>query len=76
MLGREVEKFKAHAEANDRRAVNWNAAFTQWLIRSAEYAGQNAPKPDRRVVDAPVELPPDGLTDAEMAAWHAARRAR
>lgn len=28
----ELGKFKAHAEANDRRQVNWNAAFTQWLL--------------------------------------------
>lgn len=28
----ELAKFRAHAEANDRRQVNWNAAFTQWLL--------------------------------------------
>jgi len=28
----ELEKFRAHAEANDRRQVSWNAAFTQWLL--------------------------------------------
>lgn len=28
----EYRAFRAHAEANDRRQVNWNAAFTQWLI--------------------------------------------
>jgi hypothetical protein len=31
---REAETFKAHAEANDRRAANWNAAFTQWLLKA------------------------------------------
>jgi len=31
-LGLEVEKFKAHAEANDRRQKNWNGAFTQWIL--------------------------------------------
>jgi hypothetical protein len=31
---REVETFKAHAESVDRRCVNWNAAFTQWLIKA------------------------------------------
>ena len=30
----ELAKFKAHAEANDRRQANWNAAFTQWLLNA------------------------------------------
>ena len=34
----QVEKFKAHAEEHDRKAKNWNAAFTRWLINAAEYA--------------------------------------
>lgn len=33
-LDREVETFKAHAEANDRRLVDWNAGFTQWLSKA------------------------------------------
>lgn len=28
----EAERFRAHAEAHDRKAVRWNAAFTQWLL--------------------------------------------
>ena len=35
----EVERFRAHAEANDRRARNWAAAFRQWLLKA---------QPDRR----------------------------
>lgn len=31
-------------------------------------------KPDTRVVGARIETPPDGLTNTELAAWHAARR--
>jgi hypothetical protein len=31
---READTFRAHAEANDRRVVNWNAAFTQWLLKA------------------------------------------
>lgn len=31
---READSFRAHAEANDRRCVNWNAAFTQWLLKA------------------------------------------
>jgi hypothetical protein len=33
-IQREADTFRAHAEANDRRCVNWNAAFTQWLIKA------------------------------------------
>jgi hypothetical protein len=33
-IQREADTFKAHAEANDRRCVNWNAAFTQWLLKA------------------------------------------
>lgn len=32
-LDQVAASFRAHAEAHDRRAVNWNAAFTQWLIK-------------------------------------------
>lgn len=31
---REAAKFRAHAEANGREAVVWNAAFTQWLLNA------------------------------------------
>lgn len=33
-LTREAENFRLHAEANDRRMVNWNAAFTMWLNKA------------------------------------------
>ena len=35
---REAAKFRAHAEANNRKQVVWNGAFTQWLIQAEEYA--------------------------------------
>lgn len=38
-LSLELQKFRAHAEANDRRQVNWNAAFTQWLLSSRPVSG-------------------------------------
>lgn len=31
---RQAEAFKLHAETHDRRAANWNAAFTTWLIKA------------------------------------------
>lgn len=30
----QAEAFKLHAETHDRRAANWNAAFTTWLMKS------------------------------------------
>lgn len=35
----EFAKFRAHAEANDRRQVSWNAAFTQWLLNARPPGG-------------------------------------
>lgn len=47
----EAEKFRLHAEANDRRQANWNASFSQWLMNarpgSAPF-GTPAPTPDAR----------------------------
>lgn len=76
VLDREVGKFKAHAEANDRRAVVWNAAFTQWLIQ-AEERGGGRPTPVRSLptVDQ-IELPPDGLSPEEYTAWERESRER
>lgn len=47
-LAREVFKFRTHAEDKGRTSKSWNAAFTQWLIRAAEYAPQ---RPVRRVAN-------------------------
>lgn len=33
-LHQEAQLFRLHAEANDRRAAVWNAAFSQWLIKA------------------------------------------
>jgi len=33
-LDREVESFKAHAEAHGRKLVSWNGGFTQWLLKA------------------------------------------
>ena len=34
----QAEAFKLHAETHDRRVRNWDAAFTQWLIKGKGYA--------------------------------------
>jgi len=40
-LGREVEKFRNHAAATNRKQACWNSAFTNWLMRAEEWAGGN-----------------------------------
>lgn len=60
----QAAKFRAHAEANDRRQVNWNAAFTQWLL--------NVPEWQKGTRSTGAGFPHDG-TDAEKDAWVAAQ---
>lgn len=38
----EAESFRLHADAHDRRAVNWNAAFTMWLKKAKSSPSQGA----------------------------------
>jgi hypothetical protein len=45
-LETQARAFRAHAEANDRRCVRWNAAFTQWLLKAY---------PDRKPTSGRVE---------------------
>lgn len=44
----EAENFRLHAETHDRRAANWNGAFTTWLKKSKQFAtaGGGAPVED------------------------------
>ena len=39
-LSAESEKFRNWAESKDERKANWNAAFTNWLIRTGEQQPQ------------------------------------
>lgn len=48
----EADKFRAHADANDRRQVNWNAAFTQWLLNARPTQRANV-HPMRRQGEGP-----------------------
>ncbi|AXX32047.1 hypothetical protein KCV87_32285 [Actinosynnema pretiosum subsp. pretiosum] len=36
-VAHQAELFRLHAETNDRRARQWNAAFTTWLIKAPEF---------------------------------------
>lgn len=76
VIASQVARFKAHAEANDRRQVNWNAAFTQWLLNIPEWQRQGS-KPARNLSHAAtLEQPPDGLSPEEYAAWAEQQRRR
>lgn len=37
-LNLESQKFINHAQANDRRQVDWNKSFHGWLLKASEYA--------------------------------------
>lgn len=37
-LNFQAERFRTHAEANDRRIVNWDAAFKNWLLKAERTA--------------------------------------
>ena len=39
-LQTEAEKFRLHAEANDRRQSDWDAAFGNWLISAEQFAAR------------------------------------
>jgi hypothetical protein len=44
-LDHEAAKFRAHAEAQARMAVRWNAAFSQWLMQSRDYRPKKPAEP-------------------------------
>lgn len=58
----EEEKFRAYCEANGSTYVRWDAAFTGWLLRAAEYRRRYAPAPGsqehtrRKAADAQLPL--------------------
>lgn len=45
-ISREAESFRLHAEANDRRAVRWNAAFSSWLLKAKPSQSASRPRPN------------------------------
>jgi hypothetical protein len=38
-LDSEAERFRNHAQANDRKQANWDAAFNNWLLKSKDFGG-------------------------------------
>ena len=58
-LGLEADRFRLHAEANDRRAVRWDAAFSMWLSKATPPLpgmGARGNVNDRRVQDTAALL--------------------
>lgn len=49
-LSSEAFRFRNHAHANDRRQVDWDAAFRMWLSKAVDFA---PPKPKQRPVGIP-----------------------
>ena len=78
----EAENFRLHAEAHERRAVNWNAAFTMWLKKAKPSNGQPVARSED-IRDGfvfrqgkPVIGGPGGMTRAQYDAWAEAERAK
>ena len=46
-LNRELLKFRDHADANDRRQVDWDKAFCNWLRAASDYGARNRPVAER-----------------------------
>jgi hypothetical protein len=46
-LARETEKFMNHAKANDRRLVDWPAAWRNWMLKAQEFAEEAHPPASR-----------------------------
>lgn len=57
VIENEAERFRNHAQANDRKLSNWDAGFNNWLLKSKDFAPQLA------VVD------PDQERDRRMNPW-------
>lgn len=51
----EYRRFRDHAERTHRRLKNWNAGFTNWLRKQAEFAQQRAGRAPVTSAPAPVE---------------------
>lgn len=71
-LDGEVERFRLHAEANDRRQANWDASFRMWLSNARPTPA--APKTRHLPNVHDLERPPDGLSPEEYAQWEYERR--
>lgn len=60
----EYQRFRASAEAKRRRLKNWNAGFTNWLRKAAEF---NTQRQGRTPVTSPQRMSPDDMVAATLA---------
>lgn len=75
-LDAEAEQFADHHRAKGSTMKDWDAAFRTWLRNAVKWR-KDAPAvaPTRSLPHASeLELPPDGLTPDEYAAWEAEQR--
>jgi hypothetical protein len=75
-LDAEFEQFRDHHRAKGSTMKDWDAAFRTWLRNAVKWR-KDAPAvaPARSLPHASqLELPPDGLTPDEYAAWDAEQR--
>lgn len=66
-IGRELRKFREHAEANDIRWRDWNAAWRNWISKAIDWA-----KDDGNVVvhlEDHRDAPPSDLQQRQWRAW-------
>lgn len=52
---REAEAFRNHALANDRRQVDWDRAFTTWLLRAKDFKRNGTPSPRSQPIARPAK---------------------
>jgi hypothetical protein len=64
---REFEKFKNYAKQNGRTCVNWQAAWSNWCIKAAEFLGRGPPPDPTKPTDVPGFYAPFGSEQLE--AW-------
>jgi hypothetical protein len=67
-IDRESEKFRAHAQANDRRCRDWDAAERQWFLSAAGYA-KKQPRPPATDGTAPIDWDQILATFKQFGRW-------
>lgn len=74
----QAENFRLHAETHDRRAANWNGAFTMWLKKATpapKQGGQDIRDGFLFVNGKPVIGGPNGMNRDQYDAWVEEQRA-
>ena len=65
-VNREAEKFRNNAAQNDRKCANWDAAFSNWLLKAEEF--RSRPPAQQSLSGRANPLPPEayGIGDKEF----------